>query len=461
LRFLKRRFLLAAVLLGAFLLADLALFGWLIVRSLSARQIEETLLETEREAAGLAARIAGQAHREGSDLFTAVARERETQTYIDSVLRQRDIVQSVEIRDRDGVVVLRSRRETTVPGDGAGLLAPSDVPAGDAPRIEPGAAAGDTPPARPVVETRSFEGQSTYDVTVPIADLGELYVGLSRGEIEQRAAVLRSRLLRQVGLFGAINLLLVAAACGVAGVAWLRKSRAVAQAEDAERMAYVGTLASGLAHEIRNPLNSLNLNMQLLEEELTPARGAGGARRLLGLTRSEIGRLERLVTDFLSFARPRPPELEVVPALRLLEHAASVLAPEIEAAGARLQVVDRAAGAAVRVDRAQLQQVLLNLIRNALQAMTETGRDRRLTLSAASLRGAVALEVSDSGPGIPKERQRRVFEAFYSTRKGGTGLGLAIVERVARAHGGWVEISSRPEHGTTIRVHLPAANEMA
>jgi two-component system sporulation sensor kinase A/two-component system, sporulation sensor kinase E len=147
--------------------------------------------------------------------------------------------------------------------------------------------------------------------------------------------------------------------------------------------------------------------------------------------------------------------MEGIAATRLIEHAVSVLQPEIDAAGARLQVVDRSGGARVRVDRAQIQQIFLNLIRNALQAVAEAGRPGRLTLTTQPVPEGVAIEVSDNGDGIPRERLGRVFEAFYSTRKGGTGLGLAIVDRVARAHGGRIEIDSREGDGTTIRVILP------
>src|SRR4029078_3674819 len=109
----SRRVLVGFLVFGLFVVGDLALFGWLIVRSLSQRELEKVLLETRHEAAGLATRIARRARREGKDLYTAIALERETQTYIDSVLRQRDIVQTVEIHDREGRLVLRSSKEAT------------------------------------------------------------------------------------------------------------------------------------------------------------------------------------------------------------------------------------------------------------------------------------------------------------------------------------------------------------
>src|SRR6185295_4072506 len=121
--------------------------------------------------------------------------------------------------------------------------------------------------------------------------------------------------------------------------------------------AYVGTLASGLAHEIRNPLNSLNLNMQMLEEELEEKAPLPSGKRLLAITRSEISRLERLVTDFLSYAKPRALEPVEEPAVALCERVLGVLAGEIQRRGAEASVEDRSVGARVRVDPAQMTQL--------------------------------------------------------------------------------------------------------
>lgn len=440
----SKRLLWGSLVFGLFILADLALFGWLIVRSLSQREMEKILLETRHEAQGLADRIAGQAREEGKDLYTAIALEHETQTYIDSVLSQRDIVQTVEIRDREGRVVFRGRKEASLPTPGMQPLAtprPREVP--------------------PQIERQTFEQRSTYDLSLPIGDLGVLYVGISPAELEQRIAVLRHDLVRQASFLGALTLgLLLTASLGMWWV-WRRSRRLEEKAKEAERLAYIGTLASGLAHEIRNPLNSLNLNMQLLEEEIGEGPRPSGGRRLMAITRAELSRLERLVTDFLSYARPRPLELEEVPAMELLEHTLEVLAGEVQARGVRIEIADRSAGATVRVDRGQMDQLLLNLARNAFAATEATGRQPVLRLIAGTdqERGSdlVTLEVGDNGEGIPPAARPHIFDLFYSTRKGGSGLGLAIVDRIARAHGGRVEVESALGIGTTFRVLLPPA----
>ncbi len=438
----SRRLLVASILLAVFVLFDIALFGWLIFRSLSQHEIERVLLETREEAQGIAQQIEGRARRSGKDLYTAVALERETQTYIDSVLRQRDLVQTVEIRDKDGRLVFRSHGEATIP------VAP------------PNGATGGHHELPPQVEKKTVERQSTYEVSAPIGNLGMIRIGISQGVLEKRIAVLRSELLRQATFIGAVTLALLAFA--YFSIAWLwRRGRVVEeQAKEAERLAYIGTLASGLAHEIRNPLNSLNLNMQLLEEEISHERAAlkgAHSRRLLSITRSEISRLERLVIDFLSYARPRPLELEDVPAISLLERCREVLAGQLREAGVDIKLVDRSNGAWVRVDPNQLNQLLLNLVQNAVNATEESGRPARIRLEVYQHAGSTVFEVIDNGVGLSPAERDRIFDIFYSTRKGGTGLGLAIVQRIAKAHDAEIEVESTAGVGTTVRLRLPPA----
>lgn len=441
----SRRLLMASAVFGLFLLFDIALFGWLIFRSLSQREIERVLLETRAEAESLAQQIAQRAERQDKDLYTAVAVQRETQTYIDSILRQRDIVRRVEIRDKKGVLVFQSVNQTSIP-----MVQEGVPPVGGTPEL---------PSPDPRQETRTLDWSATYevpDVEVPIGDMGVLQIGISTPELAKRIEVLRGELIQQTAFVGGVSILLLITA--FAGV-WLLLRRAQAlevQAAEAERMAYIGTLASGLAHEIRNPLNSLNLNMQMLEEEIDEHGSAPTGKRLLSITRSEISRLERLVTDFLAYAKPRPLELEEIPAILLLERIPEVLAGEIQKRRARIDVHDRSGGARVRVDLAQMNQLLLNLAQNGLVAAAEADRTPILELTAHRQGPWVQLRVADNGVGIPPEEQPRIFELFYSTRKGGTGLGLAIVDRIARAHGGSVSVESTPGNGTVMTIELPA-----
>jgi signal transduction histidine kinase len=450
---LSRQLLAASLVFVVLLLAVIALFGWLIFRSLSQREVERVLLETRAEAESLAKQIARQADRQGKDLFTAVAVEQETQTYIDSILRQRDFVRTIEIRDRNGVLVFQNQSRGSFP------VGPRSSVGARPPELQTHAA--ELPSPRPHIERKTYESSSATsipNIEVPIGDLGSLQIGISAGELSKRVEVLRGELIRQAALVGAASLTLLAGAYTAVWMLLRRARRLELQAAEAERMAYVGTLASGLAHEIRSPLNSLNLNMQMLEEEI--AEQAPGTmptgRRLLSITRSEIDRLERLATDFLAYAKPRPLELEETPAVRPLERLREVLAGEIEKRGAQVAVEDRSNAARVRIDPAQIDQLLMNLAQNALAAAEDAGRPPVLTLTAYRRGSAVVLELMDNGIGILAGQESKIFDLFYSTRKGGTGLGLAIVQRIARAHGGTVTVKSAHGVGTAISVELPA-----
>ncbi len=429
-----RRLLWGAILLGAFILLDLGLFGWLIFRSLSQKEIARVLLETRQEAEGVAERLADRADADGTDLYTAMALERETQTYIDSVLSQRDVVQDVEVFDREGTLVFKGRTEATFP------------------LREGGTAKIDGLEVSPRIERRTTEREATFDVDVPIGDIGMLRIGVSRSELESRVGVLRRELMTKTALVGVVTLVLLMVVATLLWWLWRRARRLEEQAAEAEQMAVIGTLASGLAHEIRNPLNALNLNMQLLDEEL-PADSS--QRRMLGITRDEIHRLERLVTDFLLYAKPRKLDRSVTTAAELFAACGEVLKPELGRRGGRLEVVDRSGGEALHVDREQIQQLLINLVQNALAASREEDREPVIEMRAEARSGDVVLEVRDHGVGIGSADRERVFEAFYSTRRGGTGLGLAVVRRIARAHGGSVSVESAPGVGTTMRLLLP------
>lgn len=435
----------AILAFGMFVLLDLGLFGWLLFRSLSEREVERVLLETRTEAEGLARQIAERAKGRDEDLYTAVAFVREIQSYIDDVMTEREVVETVEIRDNEGKLVFRNVTQQFLEGPKSGL---EIVPSGER----------GVPREEQLTRRESFDlGDPTYDLEVPIGELGFLHIGISRGELQRRIGVLRQDLIQKAGLIGLLTLLTLALAYLIIWFLWRRAHRLEKQAGETERMAYIGTLASGLAHEIRNPLNSLNLNMQLLEEEMSHAGEVQSLGRLMSITRGEIGRLERLVTDFLRYARPQHLCLENLNPGILLRHCHQVLEGEIEAAGASLVIEDRTGDRLVAVDSAQMGQLLINLVQNALRATEGMGRSPVIKMCAAVVGNEVVIEVQDNGSGMTGEAKEKIFDLFYSTRKGGTGLGLAIVERIARAHGGELEVDSEVGKGTTIRLILPIA----
>jgi len=208
----------------------------------------------------------------------------------------------------------------------------------------------------------------------------------------------------------------------------------------AERLAAVGTMAAGLAHEVRNPLNSASLQLAVLERRLERGETGDRATSITRIIKGEIDRLERLVREFLAFAKPTPLDLRPVDLPRLLTGIAELIAPEAEAARIAVKVdadtaLPRAAG-----DAERLRQVLLNLTRNAVEAMQERGGT--LTLRARGRDDLLEIDVEDDGPGFPDELP--VFDAFFTTKDQGTGLGLSLVHRIIADHRGTIAVASRP-----------------
>jgi len=226
--------------------------------------------------------------------------------------------------------------------------------------------------------------------------------------------------------------------------------------ERQEKLATLGTLAAGIAHEIRNPLTSLKARLYTLEKHLlvVPA-----ARKDTDIISAEISRLERIVQDVLSFARPADPKLETIAADMLLREVQGLMSPNFESRSVQL-VVESSSGLFLRADSGHLKQVLINLARNAAEAIDGKGT---VTLRARSAHtkldgqetDTVILEVSDTGKGIPPEVEKRLFDPFFSTKETGTGLGLPISARLVQKLGGTLQYQTRPGHGTTFGVVLP------
>ncbi len=220
----------------------------------------------------------------------------------------------------------------------------------------------------------------------------------------------------------------------------------------AERLAAVGTLAAGLAHEVRNPLNSATLQLAVLERRLERGEPPARAAPIVHTIKSEIDRLDRLVREFLAFAKPAPVDPRPLDVGELLGSVANLIGPEAEAARVALAIhaapeLPRASG-----DSERLRQVLLNLTRNALEAMQERGG--HLTLRARREGDLLEVEVEDDGPGFPADLP--VFDAFFTTKDQGTGLGLSLVHRIVADHGGTIRVASRPGR-TCFTFTLPVA----
>jgi two-component system sensor histidine kinase PilS (NtrC family) len=216
-----------------------------------------------------------------------------------------------------------------------------------------------------------------------------------------------------------------------------------------DRLAAVGKLAAGLAHEIRNPLASMCGSIELLGH----APGlADKDRRLMEIVLREAERLEALVRDFLGFARPQEPQLTVVDAGAQLEEALAIFRGEVTNRGLTLGA-DIEPAVLVRADPAQLKQVVWNLLSNAADATSAGGR---VSVRLRRVGAHAVLEVADTGLGISSEDLPHIFDPFFTTKEKGTGLGLALVHRIIERHGGRIEVRSEPGSGTTFRIELAA-----
>lgn len=226
--------------------------------------------------------------------------------------------------------------------------------------------------------------------------------------------------------------------------------------ERQEKLASLGVLATGVAHEIRNPLTAIKFRLFSLRKAL-PAALAD--HEDVAIIDGEINRLERIVRDFLQFARPSEPELADVPVNSLLEEVRGLLGSELEKRGIRLQL-DLTGAAVIRADRQQLQQVLINLVQNAADSIERSGVITLKAREGASSflkhsQSVVILEIIDTGKGISRDVEKRIFDPFFSTKESGTGLGLPIAARIVEKHGGFIQYLTQPGHGTTFSVVLP------
>jgi two-component system, sporulation sensor kinase E len=248
------------------------------------------------------------------------------------------------------------------------------------------------------------------------------------------------------------------------------------EAIESERIHSLTLLAASVAHEIGNPLNALHIHMQLMARQVhklktagmtaTPARfsrhdvklepdTAEVAEKLehyLEVARGEISRLDYIVTQFLQAIRPTPAQLAPGSVNDVARETLELLQPELENRGVNVKEKLARRLPLTPLDAGQMKQVLVNLIKNAMQAMTRHGT---LTVQTGHTPDAVWVSIADTGGGIPPDQISHIFEPFYTTKKKGTGLGLMIVQRIVRQHGGRIEVESDVGKGTTFRITLP------
>jgi len=234
-----------------------------------------------------------------------------------------------------------------------------------------------------------------------------------------------------------------------------RAARLQARAQSSQRLAEVGTFTGGLAHEIKNPLSTVLLNLQLLQEDLDTSDPAHRrlSTRIATVTR-EAARLRDILDDFLRFAGKIELRREKVDLNAILEELVDFFAPQAQLGRVQLRFNPRPERLMVNVDPRLIKQTILNLLINALHAMPGGGE---LILSASAAGNLAVVDVIDTGSGIPPDAVDKIFQAYYSTKKSGTGLGLAMARRIVREHGGDISVSSDIGKGSDFKLTLPLA----
>ncbi|MBI4508516.1 MAG: HAMP domain-containing protein [Deltaproteobacteria bacterium] len=220
-----------------------------------------------------------------------------------------------------------------------------------------------------------------------------------------------------------------------------------------ERLAVVGKMAAVITHEIRNPLSSIGLNAELLEDELARLPKAPETLPLCRTIHKEVDRLTAITEEYLRFARLPRPKLEPEQVNSIVSGLVEFQKEELGLAGIRVDATLASELPLVAVDDGQLRQAFLNLVRNAAEAMSQGGG--ALSFATRLGDGAVEIQVRDTGPGIPVDVLPKIFEPFFSTKERGTGLGLALTQQIIAEHGGRVDVETAEGKGTTFTVRLP------
>ena len=299
-------------------------------------------------------------------------------------------------------------------------------------------------------------GKRYLEVVKPVAldesNLGYLKIGLSLGSME--LAWYNS--LRAIVTLGLA--ILVAAILGMAAIfhnqhSHMKEVKALeTEVLHRERLSAMGNLAATIAHEVKNPLSAISMGVQRLKAEFRPTQDEDQYSRLTELMLGEVHRLNAIVEQFLSLARPLEIKAEELRIQDILKELVALEEGGANQSKVQIRLIASPDLPPIKADRDYLRQALLNLILNGLQAMPEGGM---LTLEASASRGNFLITVTDTGVGIPRENLARIFDPYFTTKSKGSGLGLAITHRIVEAHGGTITVSSEAGTGSRFQISLP------
>lgn len=417
----------AYLVFGALLTILVGIAVQLAFREVGVGVLNSRLDLAQREAFNIAAKIdeLGGSAEGAVDFVRVKSQERTLRAFVNERFMQRFILHSVEVRDRFGVrqFFIPRYQGPTRPQ----ALAPIGLP--DA-------------------------GEVTLRAPIGVS-AGQVIVGVAPQPVMEEINQLRNELRTKIIVAAALAVSVL-----IAGFFYvlhlLKKTRALEHSrQSAARASYVGLLASGLAHEIRNPLNAMNMNLQMLEEELQAIGGFPDREyeELLDSTKSEIKRLEGLVNNFLAYARPGRPQFKSTDLNEVVATVVKFLENDFKQSGVGLASDLQPMLPNADLDERQFKQALMNLLVNARQVL-ESGGNVEVRTRAAS-NGQIIVEVEDDGPGIPAASRERIFEVFYSSRGGGTGLGLPIARQIVERHGGSIDLETTEGEGTRFTIRLP------
>jgi signal transduction histidine kinase len=234
-----------------------------------------------------------------------------------------------------------------------------------------------------------------------------------------------------------------------------RLELAQAEARRSERLAALGQLSAGLAHEIRNPLGVIKGSAEMLSQKLEASDGL--SRELAGYISTEVNRLSALVTEFLDFARPLHAQCEPAEITKLLDHTLDIVATRWKGKPVRVERNYADLLPLVPLDESLCEQAFLNLVQNAYEAMEVDGGTLRAAVRTAARADREGVEVllSDTGPGVPKKLLEEIFNPFVTTKKTGVGLGLSIVSKIVDGHHGFIHVQNGPQGGAVFTLFFP------
>jgi len=417
---MTRSIIIAILAFGLLILVNLAIFGYLATRTLSERMVTEQLIEGLNEARRLV----------GPEGLIRDLDSRAVTEEIAPRLQRFTFIRAILVVDSRGRLIHREFMRAT------GVI-----------RV----------PERRVIEPAANLDTNWRMIPVQNTDSKSPQLVLEYDEKAIRSEVdaLRADLDRK--MWYAIGLSLVLLVIGLAYVisAYRRNQVLQQRALKADRLAYVGTLSSGLAHEIRNPLNSMNMNVQLIEEEMEDMGidETTEIREMLVGTRKEVRRLEQMVSSFLAFARPTRLETKPTAVNELVGETLMLLETEFQQHQVQIKTAFSEDLPKIPLDPSQMKQALINVIQNGVQILNE---GQTIEISTRRAGGDnILITIRDEGPGISPEELKNIFREFYSTRVGGTGLGLPIAQRIAELHQGGIKVESEIGKGTTFTFILP------